>query len=73
MWVMAIRSGIEWQFDPGPDDVLSEGDVLLVRGPEEGVKRCCASWPAPPDGQNPMTTTRRRCPSSTARWTSWWS
>lgn len=33
MWVMAIRSGIEWQFDPGPDDVLSEGDVLLVRGP----------------------------------------
>ena len=30
MWVMAIRSGIEWQFDPGPDDVLSEGDVLLV-------------------------------------------
>ncbi len=37
MWVMAIRSGIEWQFDPGPDDVLSEGDVLLVRGPEEGV------------------------------------
>src|SRR4249919_2202338 len=37
MWVMAIRSGIEWQFDPGPDDVLSESDVLLVRGPEEGV------------------------------------
>ena len=37
MWVMAIRSGIEWQFDPGPDDVLSEDDVLLVRGPEEGV------------------------------------
>jgi uncharacterized protein with PhoU and TrkA domain len=37
MWVMAIRSGIEWQFDPGPDDVISEDDVLLVRGPEEGV------------------------------------
>src|SRR5262245_18498672 len=37
MWVMAIRSGIEWQFDPGPDDVISQGDVLLVRGPEEGV------------------------------------
>ena len=37
MWVMAIRSGIDWQFDPGPDDVLSEDDVLLVRGPEEGV------------------------------------
>ncbi|HJS27741.1 MAG TPA: TrkA C-terminal domain-containing protein [Actinomycetota bacterium] len=37
MWVMAIRSGLEWQFDPGPDDVISEDDVLLVRGPEEGV------------------------------------
>ncbi len=37
MWVMAIRSGIDWQFDPGPDDVVTERDVLLVRGPEEGV------------------------------------
>lgn len=37
MWVMAIRRGMEWRFDPGPDDVIREGDVLLVRGPEEGV------------------------------------
>jgi uncharacterized protein with PhoU and TrkA domain len=37
MWVMAIRSGMDWRFDPGPDDVVSVGDVLLVRGPEEGV------------------------------------
>src|SRR6266516_3436055 len=37
MWVMAIRSGIDWRFDPGPDDVVSEHDVLLIRGPEEGV------------------------------------
>ena len=37
MWVMAIRRGMEWRFDPGPDDVVREGDVLLVRGPEEGV------------------------------------
>jgi uncharacterized protein with PhoU and TrkA domain len=37
MWVMAIRSGISWEFDPGPDDVLAGDDVLLVRGPEEGV------------------------------------
>src|SRR4029453_7281380 len=37
MWVMGIRSGIEWRFAPGPDDVLSEGGVVLVRGPEEGV------------------------------------
>src|SRR5918912_1285414 len=31
MWVMAIRSGIEWRFDPGAEDVVSGGDVLLVR------------------------------------------
>jgi uncharacterized protein with PhoU and TrkA domain len=37
MWVMAIRSGTDWEFDPGPDDVISSRDVLLVRGPEEGV------------------------------------
>jgi uncharacterized protein with PhoU and TrkA domain len=37
VWVMAIRSGMDWEFDPGPDDIVSEGDVLLFRGPEEGV------------------------------------
>src|SRR5947207_15973623 len=55
MWVMAIRSGIDWEFDPGPDDVVSSGDVLLVRGPEEGVNRVRMLAgapelpPAPPD------------------------
>ena len=37
MWIMAIRSGLDWEFDPGPDDIVSVGDVLLVRGPEEGL------------------------------------
>src|SRR3972149_1813828 len=36
MWVMAIRSGIDWRFDPGPEDVSSEADGLLVRGAEGG-------------------------------------
>ena len=58
MWVMAIRSGIDWQFDPGPEDVVSEGDVLLIRGPEEGVNpiRELAGAPAlpePPDDELP--------------------
>jgi uncharacterized protein with PhoU and TrkA domain len=58
MWVMAIRSGIDWQFDPGPDDVLSEGDVLLVRGPEEGVAllrvlAAASPMPEPPDDDLP--------------------
>lgn len=52
MWVMAIRSGIDWKFDPGPDDVLAPGDVLLVRGPEEGVNlvRELAGAPPMPEG-----------------------
>jgi len=58
MWVMAIRSGMDWEFDPGPDDVLSEGDVLLARGPEEGVNLLrqlagAPPLPEPPDDEVP--------------------
>ncbi len=53
MWVMAIRRGTEWRFDPGPDDVLLEGDVLLVRGPEEGVNLVRALAGAPELPQAP--------------------
>jgi uncharacterized protein with PhoU and TrkA domain len=61
MWVMAIRSGTDWRFDPGPDDVISEGDVLLVRGPEEGVNPvrellgAPALPPAPGDDAPPLS------------------
>ena len=48
MWVMAIRTGTDWEFDPGPDDVVSEGDVLLFRGPEDGVNLIRALAGAPP-------------------------
>jgi uncharacterized protein with PhoU and TrkA domain len=53
MWVMAIRSGMRWEFDPGPDDVLSAGDVLLVRGPEEGVNPLRQLAGAPPMPEAP--------------------
>ena len=52
MWVMAIRSGIDWQFDPGPDDVISEDDVLLVRGPRK-ASCCSASSPGAPASPDP--------------------
>jgi uncharacterized protein with PhoU and TrkA domain len=48
MWVMAIRSDNRWEFDPGPDDTVAPGDVLLVRGPEEGVNLVRALAGAPP-------------------------
>ena len=58
MWVMAIRSGMDWRFDPGPADVVSVGDVLLVRGPEEGVNHVrelagAPPLPPPPDEEPP--------------------
>ena len=53
MWVMAIRSGLDWGFDPGPEDVVSVGDVLLVRGPEEGVNDVRELAGAPPLPQAP--------------------
>jgi uncharacterized protein with PhoU and TrkA domain len=37
VWLMAIRRGSEWDFTPDADTVVNEGDVLLFRGPEEGV------------------------------------
>ena len=37
MWVMAIRSERQWDFDPGPENTIAPADVLLIRGPEEGV------------------------------------
>jgi uncharacterized protein with PhoU and TrkA domain len=48
MWVMAIRSETSWEFDPGAEDVISGGDVLLVTGPEEGVDLVRALAGAPP-------------------------
>jgi uncharacterized protein with PhoU and TrkA domain len=54
MWIMAIRSGIDWRFDPGPEDVLSESDVLLVRGPEEGVALVRELAGAPPRPEPPQ-------------------
>jgi uncharacterized protein with PhoU and TrkA domain len=58
MWLIAIRRGTEWEFDPQADTVLSEGDVLLFQGPAEGVPlvRDVAGAPAlpePPDQEAP--------------------
>ena len=52
MWLIAIRRGTEWEFDPGPDTIVSEGDVLLFQGPEDGVNliREIVGAPALPPG-----------------------
>jgi uncharacterized protein with PhoU and TrkA domain len=37
IWVIAVRRGGEWDLDPGGDHVVWAGDVLLIRGHEDGV------------------------------------
>ncbi len=50
---IAVRSGTEWNFDPEPEDVLREGDVLFLQGPPEGVgeiRDLAGARPLPEDG-----------------------
>src|SRR2546422_6294401 len=51
MWLLAVRRGNEWIFDPQAETVLNEGDVLLYQGPEEGVDliRAIAGAPQLPE------------------------
>ncbi|HEX2030429.1 MAG TPA: TrkA C-terminal domain-containing protein [Actinomycetota bacterium] len=61
MWIIAVRRGTEWEFDPGPESVISENDVLVYQGPEDGAAllRELAGAPAlprPPGGEGmPLT------------------
>jgi uncharacterized protein with PhoU and TrkA domain len=61
MWINGIRRGTEWEFDPGPATVLSEDDVLLFQGPEEGENLLREKVGAPPV---PATETGETMPLS---------
>ncbi len=54
VWVIATRRGGEWNLDPGPEYVISADDVLLLKGPEDGVRLArdvmgAPSLPQPPE------------------------
>jgi uncharacterized protein with PhoU and TrkA domain len=55
MWLLAVRRGSEWEFDPQAETVLNEGDVLLFQGPEEGVNLIREVAGAPPLPEGPDT------------------
>src|SRR5919204_4888388 len=55
MWLIAVRRGAQWEFDPGPESVVTEGDVLLFHGPEEGVNLIREFAGAPPLPPGPET------------------
>jgi uncharacterized protein with PhoU and TrkA domain len=48
IWVIATRRGGDWDLDPGADYVIAENDVLLVKGPEDGVQLARELVGAPP-------------------------
>jgi uncharacterized protein with PhoU and TrkA domain len=48
VWLLAVRRGADWEFDPGPDTVVSEGDVLVFQGPEEATNLLRELVGAPP-------------------------
>jgi uncharacterized protein with PhoU and TrkA domain len=62
MWLLAIRRGSDWEFDPQANTVLSEGDVLLFQGPEEGtilIREIAGAppLPTPPEAEDRMPLT----------------
>ncbi len=57
MWLLAVRRGRDWEFDPSGDSVLSEGDVLVFQGPEEGANLIREVAGAPPLPAPPETDT----------------
>jgi uncharacterized protein with PhoU and TrkA domain len=63
MWVIAVRRGNDWDFDPGPDSVIGEDDVLLFRGPEEGVALIYEKAGAPTSPEQ-----EQEPPTSSATW-----
>jgi uncharacterized protein with PhoU and TrkA domain len=53
VWVIAARRGGEWYLDPQADYVVAAGDRLLLKGPEDGVKKARELMGAPPVGEEP--------------------
>ena len=39
IWVIAARREREWNFNPHADHVVSPGEVLLIRGPEDSIEQ----------------------------------
>ncbi|MDK2372343.1 MAG: TrkA C-terminal domain-containing protein [Candidatus Korarchaeota archaeon] len=38
MWILAIKRGVRWIYAPKDEEILREGDILILTGPKEGVE-----------------------------------
>lgn len=59
MWIIAIRRDVEWTFGPDGDEVLRQGDRLIVQGPPSSLEtlRALAGAPARKVTPPPVPTT----------------
>jgi uncharacterized protein with PhoU and TrkA domain len=39
MWVFAIKRNVRWIYGPEESDTIEKGDIIFVRGPEDGMKK----------------------------------
>lgn len=39
MWVFAIKRNVRWIYGPEEETKLQKGDIIFVRGPEDGMKK----------------------------------
>ncbi len=39
MWLFAIKRNVRWIYGPEEHDVICQGDIIFVRGPEDGMKK----------------------------------
>ncbi len=39
MWIFAIKRNVRWIYGPEEHDAIEKGDIIFVRGPEDGMKK----------------------------------
>ena len=39
MWLFAIKRNVRWVYGPEEEDIIEKGDIIFVRGPEDGMKK----------------------------------
>lgn len=47
IWILAIKRDGKWIVSPEQDEVTEKGDILVVRGPQDGIDKFCLMAHAP--------------------------
>ncbi len=47
IWILAIKRDDEWIISPEQDEIIEEDDIIIVRGPQDGIDKFCLMAHAP--------------------------